>query len=212
MIKGIIFDLDGVIVSTDELHYKAWKEIADSQNIYFDHSINDSLRGVSRSDSLDIILKQSDKRYSSDEKLKLMNDKNNIYLNLLEDLGIENVLPNVLKTLKTLKEKGYKLAIGSSSRNAKRILNKIRLIDFFDAISDGTNIIMSKPNPEVFEKAAEMLNLKPEECIVVEDAISGIDAANAAKMLSVGIGDAANYELTKEKIKDISEILLILKI
>lgn len=212
MIKGIIFDLDGVIVSTDELHYKAWKEIADSQNIYFDHSINDSLRGVSRSDSLDIILKQSDKRYSSDEKLKLMNDKNNIYLNLLEDLGIENVLPNVLKTLKILKEKGYKLAIGSSSRNAKRILNKIRLIDFFDAISDGTNIIMSKPNPEVFEKAAEMLNLKPEECIVVEDAISGIDAANAAKMLSVGIGDAANYELTKEKIKDISEILQILKI
>ena len=212
MIKGIIFDLDGVIVSTDELHYKAWKEIADSQNIYFDHSINDSLRGVSRSDSLDIILKQSDKRYSSDEKLKLMNDKNNIYLNSLEDLGIENVLPNVLKTLKILKEKGYKLAIGSSSRNAKRILNKIRLIDFFDAISDGTNIIMSKPNPEVFEKAAEMLNLKPEECIVVEDAISGIDAANAAKMLSVGIGDAANYELTKEKIKDISEILQILKI
>lgn len=212
MIKGIIFDLDGVIVSTDELHYKAWKEIADSQNIYFDHSINDSLRGVSRSDSLDIILKQSDKRYSSDEKLKLMNDKNNIYLNLLEDLGIENVLPNVLKTLKILKEKGYKLAIGSSSRNAKRILNKIRLIDFFDAISDGTNIIMSKPDPEVFEKAAEMLNLKPEECIVVEDAISGIDAANAAKMLSVGIGDAANYELTKEKIKDISEILQILKI
>ena len=190
MIKCIIFDLDGVIVSTDNLHYKAWKKMAKRELIPFDEEVNNSLRGVSRMKSLDIILRKSAREYTDKEKNELAEFKNDIYKNSLDTLSPSDILPGIKKLLDDLKKLGFKISIGSSSKNAKTILDKIGLTDIFDAISDGTNITKSKPDPEVFIKAAEMLGLKNEECAVVEDAHSGIIAAKACGMLAFATGDA----------------------
>lgn len=190
MIKGIIFDLDGVIVSTDSLHYQAWKTITEQEGILFNEKMNNLLRGVSRMESLDIILKNTKKRYSNDEKIELANRKNNIYIKVLDNLSKEDVIDGILDLLLQLKNNGFKIAIGSSSKNAKLILKKIQLFDLFEAISDGTNITNSKPNPEVFIIAAQMLHLRNCECAVVEDAHSGIAAAKSANMMSFAYGDA----------------------
>ena len=210
MKKGIIFDLDGVILSTDEYHYLAWKVIADKENIYFDRTINNRLRGVSRMASLDIILERATKQYLNEEKQKLAEEKNNIYRSYLEKLTKKEVTNEIRKTLVLLKEKGYKIAIGSSSKNTRLILSKVELLDIFDAISDGNNIKNSKPDPEVFIKASEMLNLLPSECYVVEDAYSGIDAANKGGFTSIAISDAYNYEKANIKINSLSELLNLL--
>lgn len=192
--KAYIFDLDGVLVHTDRLHYQAWKKLADELSIPFDEKINHRLRGVSRMDSLDIILENSTKVFSKDEKWELAEKKNDIYVKLLSRMSKQDVSYEVLDTLVKLKEKGYLLGIASSSRNAKTILKRVELLDEFDVISDGTNIKESKPNPEVFLKAAEMLNISPQECFGIDDAVAGIDAANAAGMKSIGYGDSASYE------------------
>lgn len=206
--KSFIFDLDGVIVFTDKFHYKAWKKMSDDMGIYFDETINNRLRGVSRKESLEIILeKYTGKPLSQDEKSKLMEQKNNTYRELLSTMTPDDVSNDVRQTLKTLKEKGCKLAIGSSSKNAKFILEKVQLIDIFDAISDGNNISNSKPDPEVFIKAAEFLGEDANNCIVVEDAFAGIDAAKSANMTAVGIGDASNYDKADYKIKTFKELL-----
>lgn len=207
MIEAVIFDLDGVIVTTDNFHYLAWKKIADKENIYFDELINNRLRGVSRRESLEIILERAHKEYSEEEKLALMEEKNNYYLNFLTTLNKDDILPNVLEVINSLKAKNIKIAIGSSSRNAKFILNQIGLLNTFDAISDGNDITKSKPDPEVFLVAAKKLNVSPANCIVIEDAISGIEAAKNAGMLAVGIGDATNSDLCDVKINNIIEIL-----
>lgn len=208
-IKAFIFDLDGVIVFTDKLHYQAWKYIADSMGIYFDEEINNRLRGVSRMESLDIILECYNKEFTKSEKDILANKKNQIYRELLNQMTREDVTEDVRKTLKELKKRGYKIAIGSSSRNAKFILERVELLDVFDAISDGTNITKSKPDPEVFLKAAEYLNERPENCIVVEDAVAGIDGAKDGGMMAVEIGDAASYERADFAIKALSDLLQI---
>ena len=208
MIKGIIFDLDGVIVSTDKLHYKAWKNLSIRENIHFDEAINHQLRGISRMDSLEIILTNSDTMYSMDEKKEMAEYKNNIYKASLVTLSEEDILPGVIDVLNELKKRGKKVAIGSSSKNAKQILERIGLIDFFDAISDGTNITRSKPDPEVFLKAAEMLKLPNFECAVIEDALSGIEAAKACNMITFAVGDARKSQI---KDYDFDEILKIIK-
>ena len=206
--KSFIFDLDGVIVFTDNLHYKAWKEIADDMNIYFDEEINNRLRGVSRADSLEIILeKYNGVPLSQEKKNELMEKKNNIYIKLINTMTSEDVTDEVRNTLAELRRRGCKLAIGSSSKNARLILEKVKLIDAFDAISDGNNITKSKPDPEVFLKAGEYLEDVFTNCIVVEDAYAGIDAAKAAGMTAIGIGDASVYEKSDYKIKSFSEIL-----
>ena len=192
--KGIIFDLDGVICFTDKYHYLAWKKMADEIGIYFDETINNRLRGVSRMESLDIVLERSDKEYTQEEKEGLAAHKNEMYRELLLQMTPADLSDEVKNTLDTLRERGYKLAIGSSSKNAKPILNQIGLGEYFDAVSDGTNITRSKPDPEVFLKAAEFLGLKPEECLVVEDALAGIDAAVAGGFFSAGMGEAATHE------------------
>ncbi len=193
--KGIIFDLDGVLVFTDKFHYKAWKSMADDLGVYFDEQINNRLRGVSRMQSLEIILERYEgDTLSESEKEKLAAEKNSIYRQLLKGMTPDDVTNEVRSTLKKLKEKGYMLAIGSSSKNAKFILERVNLTDMFDAISDGTNITKSKPDPEVFLKACEYMGLKPSECAVIEDATAGIDAAKAGGMTAVAIGDAAEYE------------------
>lgn len=206
-IKGIIFDLDGVICSTDEYHYQAWKSIADEEGIYFDRNINERLRGVSRAESLEIILERATASYSPEQKAALMEKKNNIYRELLKNMGPGDVTEEVRSTLRKLREKGYGLSIGSSSKNTRFILERTGLTDAFDGISDGNMISRSKPDPEVFIKAAGILGLKNGECLVIEDAVSGIDAANAAGFHSVGIGPAAECEGAEFKIQNISEIL-----
>jgi beta-phosphoglucomutase len=208
--KGFIFDLDGVIVFTDKFHYQAWKKMADGMGIYFDETINNRLRGVSRADSLEIILERYEGEPLSDEKKEaLMEEKNNTYRELLSTMTPADVSDQVRDTLKALREAGAKLAIGSSSKNTKYILERVNLTDAFDAISDGTNITHSKPHPEVFVKAGEFLGLAPEECVVVEDAYAGIDAAKAAGMAAVGIGDASGYDRADYRIRDFSELLKI---
>lgn len=189
--RGIIFDLDGVICSTDEYHFMAWKELADSIGVYFDREINNRLRGVSRMESLEIILERSSVAYSNEDKIEMAKKKNKIYRELLGKMSADDLTDEVKKTLDSLRNAGLKLAIGSSSKNAKYILERIGLKDYFDAISDGTNISKSKPDPEVFVKAAEYLELLPQDCLVVEDAKAGIEAAIKGNFDSAGLGEAA---------------------
>jgi beta-phosphoglucomutase len=193
--KAVIFDLDGVIVSTDHYHYLAWKHVADKEMITFNEYINDQLRGISRDQSLEIILKQSLKTYTKEEKEELLLLKNTYYLESIKSLTPDDLLEGIPELLGLLKDKGYKVAIGSSSKNAKTILSYIGLSDFFDAVSDGNNITKSKPDPEVFLKAADMLDLDPKDCVVVEDARVGIEAAKRANMKAYAIGDALNSDL-----------------
>lgn len=211
MIKGIIFDLDGVLCSTDEYHYQAWKKLADRLGIYFDRKINDRLRGVSRMASLDIVLERSEVSYSDEEKLALATEKNETYRGLLSNMSPADLSGEVKETLDELRRRGYLMSLGSSSKNSKYILQRIGLEGYFDAVSDGTNITRSKPDPEVFLKAAEFLRLKPEECLVVEDAVAGIQAAKAGNMEAAGIGEARGYELTDYPLSTFSDLLKILK-
>ncbi|GFP76596.1 beta-phosphoglucomutase [Clostridium fungisolvens] len=208
--EAIIFDLDGVICHTDKYHYEAWKAIADKLNIEFNETINHRLRGVSRMESFNIILEKYDGVISEEKKLKYAEDKNDIYKELLKNMSEKDLSGEVRETLNGLRDRGVKLAIGSSSKNAKFILNQIGLGDFFDAISDGNNITKSKPNPEVFLKAAEYLNISAEKCLVVEDAVAGLEAAIGGQMDSAAIGEAvssgkATYNL--DSFKDLLSIL-----
>ena len=207
--KGIIFDLDGVICHTDKYHYQAWKKLADRLGIYFDETINNRLRGVSRMESLNIILERADKTYTEQEKEAFATEKNEVYKELLKQMTPEELSPEVKDTLEELRNRGILLSIGSSSKNAGFILNRLGLGDFFDAVSDGNNISHSKPDPEVFLRAAEFLGEKPEDCYVVEDAYAGIDAAKSAGMQAVGIGIAAGYAAADVKIQSFGELLTL---
>lgn len=209
-VKGCIFDLDGVIVFTDKFHYQAWKRIADEMGIYFDEKINNRLRGISRMDSLEIILENYHGTLTINEKEALAEKKNVVYCELLATMTSKDVMEEVRSTLKTLRDWGCKLAIGSSSKNAKYILEKVELLDYFDAISDGTNITKSKPDPEVFMKAAQFLDENPEDCMVVEDAYAGIDAAKAGGMYAAAIGDATAYEKADFVLHSFRDLLKII--
>lgn len=209
-IKAVIFDLDGVLVFTDRFHYQAWKQMADKMNIYFDEEINNRLRGVSRMDSLEIILERYHGEPLTDEmKNQLAEEKNETYRALLANMTPDDVTEEVRDTLKKLRENGYKLALGSSSKNAKYILERVGLTDALDVISDGTNIQKSKPDPEVFQKAAEFLGIAPENCLVVEDAAAGIDAAKAGNMYAAGIGEAREYEKTDYRLNSFNDLLSV---
>ena len=218
MIRAVIFDLDGVLVFTDRYHYQAWKAMADDLGIYFDETINNRLRGVSRAESLEIILERYEgPRLSSEKKQEMMDQKNRIYRELLNQMPPADVSDTTRHILEELKKRGYLLAVGSSSKNTKFILEKVDLTDAFDAVSDGTNITRSKPDPEVFLKAAELLGVPPEDCAVVEDAFAGIAAAKAAGMTAIGIGDAAacpDADITLDPFpvmgSDLHKILLML--
>lgn len=190
-ILAVIFDLDGVIVSTDDCHFEGWKMMADKEGIYFDRTINERLRGVSRMASLDIILERASKGYSEDEKLALATYKNDAYKQLVRKLTPADILPGAMETLKQLKAAGVRVAIGSSSKNTPIILERIGLADWFDAVADGNQISHSKPNPEVFLLAAQKLGIAPEQCLVVEDADAGVEAALAGGMQVLGVGSAS---------------------
>lgn len=205
--QGIIFDLDGVICSTDRYHYLAWKALADRLGVYFDEQINNRLRGISRMASLDIVLERYDGTLSAAEKEAAATEKNELYRELLRQMSPADLAPEVRQTLDALRARGLLLAIGSSSKNAKFILQQIGLGDYFDKISDGTNTTRSKPDPEVFQKAAQFWGLAPEVCLVVEDAAAGIEAARAAGMDSAAIGDAVNCGLATYTLTRFSDLL-----
>ncbi len=192
--QGVIFDLDGVICSTDHYHYLAWKALADRLGVPFDEQVNNRLRGVSRMDSLEIVLEKSERAYSAEEKCRLAEEKNQTYRALLQNMSPADVSAEVMETLKALREKGCLLAIGSSSRNAPFILERIGLADFFDAVVDGNQIEHSKPHPEVFLKAAAKLGLPPQSCLVVEDAHAGVQAAVGGGFACAAMGDARDDE------------------
>lgn len=189
MIKGIIFDLDGVLVSTDEMHYLAWKRLADELEITgFNREDNRRQRGVSRMASLEVVLEKSDKTYTEEEKAELAERKNGYYLELLKDMDNSAVLTGVTDALEVLKRKNLLLAVGSASKNAPLILEKTGLLPFLNQVSCGLDTTKSKPDPEVFLVAARKLQLDPAQCLVVEDAAAGIEAAKAGGMQSLGVG------------------------
>ena len=210
--KAVIFDLDGVLVFTDKYHYQAWKRIADRLNVHFDESINNRLRGVSRMKSLEIILEGADKEYTSEEKLALTEEKNEIYRQYLTKLRPSDLPSMTRRTLNKLRERGYLLAVGSSSKNTKFILKQIGLEDFFDAVADGTDITRSKPDPEVFLVAARRLGVAPEDCAVVEDAKAGIEAAKAGSMTALALfGDAKGCGLEDYDLSSFSDLLNVME-
>lgn len=201
--KAVIFDLDGVIVSTDEYHYQAWKKMADEEGVYFDREVNEGLRGVSRMEALDIILEKSQRIYSQKEKNEAAQRKNDYYKEMLNNVTAKDILPGVMALLRGLKERGIKVAIGSSSKNTPIILKKIGLDNYFDAVADGNDIKNSKPDPEVFLLAAEKLQVSPTECLVVEDAVAGIEAALSGGMKVLGVGFASTCEKATYRLKDL---------
>ena len=210
--QAIIFDLDGVICFTDEYHYRAWKSMADSMGIPFDREINHRLRGVSRMASLEIILeKYQGPALSQEKKEQLARQKNDIYRESLKEMSTRDLSDEVRETLEALRAMGLKLAIGSSSKNTPFILGQIGLKDYFDAVSDGNNITRSKPDPEVFVKAAQMLGIAPEKCLVVEDAVSGAEAGHAGGMKVACLGDAALNKAGDWNMKSIRELVDIAK-
>ena len=190
--QAVIFDLDGVICFTDEYHYRAWKAMADSLGIPFDRTVNNRLRGVSRMASLEIILeKYAGPALDDAQKAALAQQKNDIYRASLAEMSPRDLSDEVRQTLDALRAMGLRLAIGSSSKNTPFILGQIGLGGYFDAVSDGNNITRSKPDPEVFVKAAQMLGIAPGHCLVVEDAVSGAQAGHAGGMRVACLGDAA---------------------
>ncbi len=192
-ITAVIFDLDGVIVSTDEFHYQGWQRLADEEGIPFDRHVNERLRGVSRMESLDIILERATRTYTPAQREAMATRKNGYYRDLLATkLSAADILPGVADFLAELRRRGVKVAIGSSSRNSPTILQKIGLDRAFDATADGNDITRSKPDPEVFLLAANRLGIAPSACLVVEDAEAGVTAALAAGMRVLAVGSAAS--------------------
>ena len=205
--QAVIFDLDGVLCFTDEYHFLAWKQLADRLKIPFDRTVNHRLRGVSRENSLEIILEQGDITYSAAEKAAFLAEKNEIYRRLLQNMQPSDVTEETRKVLQTLRARGIRLAIGSSSKNTPFILQRTLLGEYFDAVSDGNNITHSKPHPEVFEKAAAMLCLAPAQCLVVEDAVAGVEAGIAGGFDTAAIGDAARSGKARYCLRALSDLI-----
>ena len=205
-IQAVIFDLDGVIVSTDDCHFEAWKVLAEREHIPFTREDNRRQRGVSRMESLEILLEKASKTYSADEKAEMAEYKNDVYKQLIRRLTPADILPGAMETLRALKAEGVKVAIGSSSKNTPVILERIGLGDFFDAVADGNQITRSKPDPEVFLLAARLVGALPEDCVVVEDADAGIEAAHAGGMKALAVGSASHTSHAEWKAENLTQI------
>ena len=188
--KAFIFDLDGVIVDTAKYHFIAWQKIAAQIGIEFTLEHNEHLKGVSRVRSLDLILELAKTDADQERKNHWLEQKNNDYLSYIKNMGSEEILPGILQALEFLKAKNQPIALGSASKNARPILEKVGIINYFDAIVDGNDVINAKPDPEVFLQAAKKLDIQSNNAIVFEDSLAGIQAANNAGMISIGIGSA----------------------
>lgn len=200
--KAFIFDLDGVIVDTAKYHFLAWQKIAAELGIEFTPEHNEELKGVSRVRSLDIILKLGNIEATQENKDKWLIQKNEDYLSYIEHMDETEILPGVVNILEYIKEKKQLIALGSASKNARPILEKVKILHLFDAIVDGNDVTNAKPDPEVFVRAAQLLNVSNENSMVFEDAVAGIQAANIANMTSVGIGDEKILHEAKYNFKD----------
>lgn len=203
---GFIFDLDGVIVDTAKYHYLAWKNLADELGFEFTKEQNELFKGVSRKRCLEILLDIGDVTATQEQFDRWMIEKNEDYLTYIEQMDESEILPDVPRVLAYLKERKIPIALGSASKNARPILEKVKLLPYFDVIVDGNNVTKAKPDPEVFLIAAEGLGVQPESCVVFEDAVAGIQAANNAKMLSIGIGAADILVEAKHNFVDFTEI------
>lgn len=209
--KAVIFDLDGVLLSTDHYHYLAWKSIADEEGIPFDETVNNRLRGISRMESLEIILSYSSRQYSEEEKEEMAEKKNRVYRSLLSKMTPKEVSEDVLFTLDELKRKSVLMAIGSASKNTKFILERTNLTSYFDAIVDGTMITKGKPDPEVFLLASKLLSYPPSSSYVIEDSYAGIEAGHRGGFMTIGIQDAKHSPYAEYQIEKLSDILDIVK-
>lgn len=205
-IKGFIFDLDGVIVDTAKYHFLAWKKLANSIGVDFTETQNEQLKGVSRVKSLEKILKWGNVEISEDKFMELMAKKNNDYLSYVNNMDESEILSDVNRVLNFLAAKNQAIALGSASKNARSILKKVQLYSSFNVIVDGTNVSKAKPDPEVFLNAARELNIKPENCVVFEDSVAGIEAANTADMISIGIGDDKVLQEADYVFKDFTQM------
>ena len=204
--KAFIFDLDGVIVDTAKYHFLAWQKLANQLGIEFTHEHNEELKGVSRVRSLDIILELGNVQASQEDKNKWLVQKNEEYLSYLVDMDESEILPGVLNVLEFLKSKNQFIALGSASKNARPILEKTNILHFFYSIVDGNDVSNAKPDPEVFLRAAQLVGVLNENAIVFEDSVAGIQAANIANMISVGIGEASVLHEAKYNFKDFTFI------
>lgn len=207
VMKGAIFDLDGVIVDTASFHYLAWKRLADELGFYFSPTDNERLKGVSRMKSLDILLEVGNISATDEEKIKMAEKKNKWYVESLKTLTQNDLLNGAKQYLESLRKKGVKIALGSASKNAPMILEKLHITELFDAVVDGNSVSNAKPDPEVFLKAAELLQLSPEECVVFEDSQAGIDAAKTAGMGTVAIDKSGVLKGADKYVMCLGELL-----
>ncbi len=203
---GFIFDLDGVIVDTAKYHYLAWKNLANELGFEFTHEQNELFKGVSRKRCLEILLEIGGIKATQEQFDTWMIEKNVDYLQYIDKMDASEILPDVPKVLDFLKAKNIPIALGSASKNAKPILEKVNLLSYFDTIVDGNNVTKAKPDPEVFLIAADKLGVSPSKCVVFEDAVAGIQAANAANMVSIGIGDSNVLNEAKYNFNNFTEI------
>ncbi len=203
---GFIFDLDGVIVDTAKYHYLAWKKLANQLNFDFTKEHNELFKGVSRKRCLEILLNLAEVEATHEQFDRWMIEKNIDYLAYIEKMDESEILPDVPEVLEYLLKKNIPIALGSASKNARAILEKVNLLHYFNTIVDGTNVIKAKPDPEVFIIAANQLGVATNKCIVFEDAVAGIQAANAAEMISIGIGDAQILSEADYNFKDFTEM------
>lgn len=208
MVKALIFDLDGVIVTTEHNHFIAWKHTAESLGIPFEEEHNELLKGVSRVDSLKKILELGSKTISTEEFDALLISKNDFYVDSIQDLNQSDLLPGVLSLLQEARFKGIKLGIGSSSKNANFILKLLKIDHFFDVVIDGNGVEHPKPHPEVFLNGAKALSLAPAECIVFEDAASGITAAKAGGFIAIAVGNPNIADMADTYFNDLTEFSL----
>ena len=207
MIQAILFDLDGVLVDTDALHYQAWKELADRLSIPFTPEQGNRCRGISRMDSLEIVLEGAGTCYTQEEKEAFAREKNARYQAMLSALTPEHTTPGAAAVLQTLRKRGYRLALASGSKNAGLILERTGLGQWLDAVADGNLITRSKPDPEVFLTAAGLLGVSPKQCAAVDDALAGIQAGRTAGMATVAYGDAALHQAGDHNIQSLEELL-----
>lgn len=212
-IKAFILDLDGVVTDTAEYHYQAWAQLAEEERITFTREDNDQLRGVSRRRSLELLLGENISRYTEAQLQDLMARKNTYYQSMLTQITKEDFLPGARELLDDLKVKNFKIAIGSASKNTRTVLGRLGILDFFDGISDGYTVVRTKPKPDVFVYAAGAVGVPVENCVVIEDAESGVEAALIAGMIAVGIGPEdrvgqAHFRYDSTNGIDLDEILL----
>ena len=211
--KGAIFDLDGVVVDTAKYHYLAWDRLAGEMGFRLDSSVNERLKGVSRMDSLEIVLQAGGiGGISQEEKLRLAQRKNGYYQEMIKEISPSELLPGTVEFIKKLKERNYKTALGSASKSGGLILKRLGIISLFDVVVDGNQVSRAKPDPEVFFTAADRMEIPYEDCVVIEDAGAGVRAAHAGGMKCIRVGDRdvlAEADLVVENTAELSQIELI---